>query len=171
MDVEPLRLALDENFPEPLLNVLRDSSWLPRDVEITHINRLDPRLRGMGDRQLLIALYQLGFHGLITNNWRMLNIPMEIAAIVATNAVVVAIKDMGDDAIRATGALLLELPGIRKRLKPGVSNVFLLNYARRHGEDAWESLRRAAEHEGVSVGALYDQVKLSPDELTRPVLD
>lgn len=47
----------------------------------------------------------------------MLNLPREIAAIVATKAVVVAMKDMGDDAIRAAGALLLELPGLADRIR------------------------------------------------------
>jgi hypothetical protein len=82
MSAVRLRLALDENFPEPLLEDLRP--WLPQDIEVVHINRIDPRLRGpeMGDRRLLIALHQLGFDGLITNNWRMLNIPWETAAVV-----------------------------------------------------------------------------------------
>jgi hypothetical protein len=169
MSAVRLRLALDENFPEPLLEDLRP--WLPQDIEVVHINRIDPRLRGpeMGDRRLLIALHQLGFDGLITNNWRMLNIPWETAAVVATRAVLIAMQEMGDDPIRATGALLLELPGLSNRLSAGV-NVFLLHYARRPARDGWVFLQQAADREGLSVNTLYDEVRVSPKELSDPVL-
>lgn len=165
-----LRLALDENFPEGLLDSLRE--WLPQDIEIAHINSLDSRLRGpeMGDRRLLIALHQLGFDGLITNNWRMLNIPHEVAAIIATRAVLVAIEDMGDDPIRATGALLLELPSLGSHLRDGVSNVFLLNYARRRPVDGWTWLQKAADREGIAVNALHDEVKVTRAELATRIL-
>jgi hypothetical protein len=168
--VAPLRLALDENFPWELLERLKE--WLPPEVEIVHINDLDPRLRGpkMGDRRLIIALHQLGFDGLITNNWRMLNIPMETAAIVATKCVLIAMQDMGDDPIRASGALLLELPGLSERLKAGVSNVFLLNYEKRRPKDGWTWLQTAADREGISVSVLHDEVKVTPHELATPVL-
>lgn len=39
-----LRLALDQNFPMPLLASM--SEWLPPDVELTHIRELDQRLSG-----------------------------------------------------------------------------------------------------------------------------
>ncbi|MGI9156818.1 MAG: hypothetical protein ACR2FG_09305 [Marmoricola sp.] len=134
------------------------SEWLPGDVQLDHIASIDQRLSGLDDRELIIALRQLGFDGLVTNNWRMLNIPMEIAAIVATRSVVVAMRDMGDmgdDAIRAAGALMLELPGLRSRIVPNRSNVFLLSYGRRRPQDAWDYLRRAAEHEGRPVQELW----------------
>lgn len=164
-----LRLALDQNFPKPLLASVQD--WLPEDLEIVHLDSLDRRLGAVSDRELFIALKQLGLDGLITNNYRMLNIASEVAAIVATKAVVVAVQGMGDDPIRAAGALLLELPGLRGRVVPKVSNVFLLNYAHRRPEDAWNYLKRIAERDGVPPDTLWQSVKLSQTELNAAVLN
>jgi hypothetical protein len=106
---DSLRLALDQNFPKPLLEDLQ--RWLPTEVEVVHITDIDSRLSPLSDRELIIALRQLGFDGLVTNNWRMLNIDSEIAAIIATNSVVVAMKKMGDDAIRRLAPSCLSFLG------------------------------------------------------------
>lgn len=165
----PLHLVLDQNFPQPLLRDMWE--WLPREeVEIVHLGQLDDRLREVSDRELIIALAQLGYDGLITNNWKILNIPTELAAIIATKATVVAVQGMGHDPIRAAGALLLELPGLPKRLRPNRSNVFLLHYARRRPEDGWEHLRKIAIREGADVADLHASVVVSSEELATPIL-
>jgi hypothetical protein len=53
----------------------------------------------------------------------MLDVPAELAAIVRTQAVVVAVEGLGHDPLRAVGALVLELPGLSKRVIPRRSNV------------------------------------------------
>ena len=53
---------------------------------------------------------------MVANNSKMLKNPKELAAIVATKLTVFAIEGVGDDPIRATGALLLDLPGALKRM-------------------------------------------------------
>jgi len=85
-----LRLALDQNFPTPLIRAVAD--YVPRDIALDHIADVDRRLSPLDDRPLLIALRQLGYDGLVTNNYKMLYVPDEIAAIVKTKAVVVAIS-------------------------------------------------------------------------------
>jgi hypothetical protein len=139
----PLRLALDQNFPTPLIEGIRQ--FLPADLQLTSLHRINPALSELSDRELFIALSQLDLEGLITNNDKMLDVPEEIAAIVATKSVVVAVEGLGQDPIRAVGALLLELPGLAGRVRPGVSNVFRLAYRRRAPEDAWRYLSIAAE--------------------------
>ena len=69
-------------------------------------------------RSLIIALHQGGWNGLITNNYKMLDVPAEVAAIVKTKLTVVAVEGLGHDPLRAVGALLLELPGIANRIRP-----------------------------------------------------
>jgi hypothetical protein len=107
---------------------------------------------------------------LITNNYKMLEVPTEIAAIVTTKMIIIAIEGLGHDPLRAVGALLLELPGLPDRLKPGTSNVFRLAYRRRPPEDAWTYLQRAADRVGLQANQLWRRVRVSGDELGNAVL-
>lgn len=163
-----LRLALDQNFPTPLISALR--GYLPSDIALTHLPAIDGRLSDVGDRELFIALKQLGFNGLVTNNYRMLDVAKEVAAIVKTKAVVVAVEALGHDPIRAAGALLLELPGLADRLRPNIANVFRLNYKRRQPVDAWEFFVSAAERLERTPEDLWAEVKVTDEEMARPVL-
>ena len=87
-----VRLALDQNFPSDLIRHITE--FLPEDLELQTLRGIDPRLTGLDDRPLIIALHQLGWHGLITNNYKMLFEPHEIAAIVATRSTVIAIEGL-----------------------------------------------------------------------------
>jgi hypothetical protein len=163
-----LRLALDQNFPTPLINAVR--AYLPSNLELQSLHEIEPRLSDLDDRPLIIGLHQLGWDGLITNNYKMLEVPTEIAAIVTTKMIIIAIEGLGHDPLRAVGALLLELPGLPDRLKPGTSNVFRLAYRRRPPEDAWTYLHRAADRVGLRADQLWRRVRVSGDELGNAVL-
>jgi hypothetical protein len=134
MRKQRLKLALDQNFPVLILNA---AALLP-EVEISPIRKIDPRLSDLDDRKLLIALHQLGWQGLITNNYKMLRVPVEIAAIVKTKLVVFAVEGIGDDPLRATGAVLLHLPSVAKQIQTGKAKVFSVNPRAPQPEDAWE---------------------------------
>ncbi len=165
-----LRLALHQNFPTPLLQALQ--TYLPDDLHLLSLRQIDPRLSELTDRQLLIALHQLGWHGLITNNYKMLDIPAEVAAVVKTRAVLVAVEGLGHDPLRAVGALLLELPTLRRRLRPGRSNVLRLSFRARLPEDAWVYFSAAAKKLRVPAGELLAQagVGVTDAELREVVL-
>ena len=164
----PLRLALDQNFPTPLINAVR--GYLPVDIEVLSLREIDPRLSDLDDRPLFIALHQLGRDGLITNNYKMLDVPTEIAAIVKTKAVVIAIEGLGHDPLRAVGALLLELPGLTNRIRPRTSIVFRLAYRHRPPEDAWSYFQRAAQRIDREPASLWKRVGVTDAELAESVL-
>jgi hypothetical protein len=152
----PLRLALDQNFPTDLLDAIRE--WLPDGVSLEHVAQIDERLPDLDDDELIVVLRQWGYDGLVTNNYKMLEVEHEVAAIVATKAVVVAAVGMGHDPIRAAGALLLELPGLPDRLSPKLgANVFWLNYPRRPPQSAWSYLEKVAAKKGTSAKTLWDE--------------
>lgn len=65
-------LALDQNFPTPILVALAEFIV---DIELIPLPRIDPRPSSLDDRTLVIALHQLGFPGLVTNNYKMLKNP------------------------------------------------------------------------------------------------
>jgi hypothetical protein len=163
-----LRLALDQNFPTPLIHSIRE--YLPVDLELSHIQSIDPRLSELSDRRLFIAIKQLGYDGLVTNNYKMLDVPEEVAAIIKTKAVVVAVEALGHDPIRAVGALLLELPGLADRVQPNMANVFRLKYARRRPSNAWTYLAATADRLGKTPDELWTEVRVTDEELAERIL-
>lgn len=165
---QPTRLALDQNFPTPILRALDDYIV---DVELIPLRAIDTRLSTLDDRSLVIALQQLGFLGLVTNNYKMLKNPRELAAIIATKLTVFAIEGVGDDPIRATGAVLLDLPGALKRLDTRKGQVFWMRPRNPLPEDPMVLFRRAAEHQHRDASELLTEVGVTLDEISRDVLD
>ena len=58
-----MRLPLDHNFPEPILEKLEP--WMD-DIRLVPLRSIDHRLTELDDRTLLIALRQLGFEALVS---------------------------------------------------------------------------------------------------------
>lgn len=163
----PHRLALDQNFPTPILAALEGYIV---DIELVPLRKIDPRLTGLDDRALVVALHQLRFRGLVTNNYKMLKNPKELAAIVATKLTVFAIEGVGDDPIRATGALLLDLPGALKRMDSRKAQVFWMRPRNPMPEEPMALFKRAADHQHRDVNELFAELAVSKDELRAPVL-
>jgi hypothetical protein len=115
-------IPLDHNFPEPILDSLRG---FITEVNLIPLRRIDARLPELDDRRLVIAIHQLGFPGFVTSNYKMLQNPRELAAVIATQICVFAIEGVGHDPIRATGALLLDLPVGRPRDGGGTARCVL----------------------------------------------
>lgn len=80
-------IPLDHNFPEPILKSLRD---FISEVNLIPLRRIDERLPELDDRRLVIAIHQLGFPGFVTSNYKMLQNPRELAAVIATESCVFA---------------------------------------------------------------------------------
>ncbi|MEX2394746.1 MAG: hypothetical protein WD826_09745 [Actinomycetota bacterium] len=162
-----LPLPLDHNFPQPILDVLDE--YLV-EVELTPIRRIDSRLPALEDRDLFVALHQLGFPGLITANYKMLKNPRELAALMSTKLTVFAIEGVGHDPLRATGALLLDLPGALKRFERDKAQVFWLRPRQPQPTDPWDLFTKAAGQIGEERQALFDRLRVPPDELANPIL-
>lgn len=164
---QPRRLALDQNFPTPILRALEDYII---DVRLVPLREIHERLPSLDDRELVIALQQLGYTGLVTNNYKMLKNPRELAAIIATKLTVFAIEGVGDDPIRATGAVLLDLPGALKRMDTRRAQVFWMRPRNPRPENPNDLFDRAAAHQQRSSVELMREVGVSKAELTRGVL-
>ena len=162
-----IELPLDHNFPVRILDDI--SPWI-NEVKLIPIRRINAQLAGLADRKLLIALHQMGFRGIITNNYKMLQNPAELAAILKTKLSIFAIQGLGDDPVRATGALLLDLPPIVRALESGRQGIFWLRPRAPQPEDPWKIFRRAAERRHENAQDLYTHVKVSDDELSTPII-
>ncbi len=140
------RYLLDQNFPVNLVRVMSD--FMPPDVELVHVPEIDPRLSDMSDRELILWASRQGFDALVSTNYRMVNQPDEVAAMVHTKLTMVFTHKMGHSPLRASGALFLEPPKLHDRLRHG-SNVFMLLYDPREprrcqGVEATVLVRRAS---------------------------
>lgn len=164
----PVRLALDQNFPTPILEAV--ARFVP-EVDLVPLRSIDRRLSELGDRELVIALHQLGWVGLVTNNYKMLQVPRELAAILKTKLGLFAIEGTGGDPVRASGAILLDLPGVLKDFTPGAGGIYLMRPRRPRRQDPWNGLwADVAQRYRREPDDLYAEVKVTDEELASPVL-
>ena len=160
-------LPLDQNFPE---SILAELAPFMGDIELVPLRTIERKLTRLDDRELLIALKQLGFEGLVTLNYKMLRNPSELAAVLKTELTVFAVEGVGHDPIRATGALLLDLQPAMKAMQSGRTGVFWLRPRAPKPQEPWELFKKAALKLNQSPSALYNEVKVSDDELTSSIL-
>ena len=162
-----IELPLDHNFPEPILDAV--TPWM-EGTSLIPIRKIDDRLTRLTDRQLVIALHQMGYRGLVTNNYRMLQNPIELAAILKTKLRIFALQGVGHDPVRATGALLLDLPSATKEMESEEPGVIWLRPRKPKPKDPWDLFERAARQRNQEANQLYPEVRVSDEELRTPIL-
>ena len=162
-----MQLPLDHNFPEPIVDCLKP--WMG-STELLPLRHIDERLTTLDDRALLIALHQLGFAGLVTLNYRMLRNPSELAAVIKTGITVFAIEGVGHDPLRATGALLLDLPVALNAVEAGSKGVFWLRPRVPQPQDPRKLFDKTATRRHEDPDELYASVQVSDTELQSSVL-
>ena len=160
-------VPLDHNFPAPILECLDE--FIP-EINLIPLRLIDKALLRLDDRGLLIALHQLGYQGLVTSNYKMLGNPRELAAVLKTKLTVYAIEGVGHDPIRATGALLLDLPSAIAAMEAGAKGVFWLRPRKPKPQDPWELFKSVAKRRHEVPGELYASVEVSETELTTPLI-
>lgn len=162
-----MRIPLDHNFPEPVLSCLEQ--FIP-DARLLPIRHIHPDLPRLEDRQLLIALHQLGFRALVTNDYKMLENPLHLAALCKTKLAVFAVAGLGDDPIRAAGALLLNMPPFVKAIENGQTGAFRLRPRAPQLKDPWELFKKVAERRKEEATSLYQQLKVTDEDLLSPMV-
>lgn len=162
------RLALDQNFPLKLVRSIEAAA--PVGIQMHSLHEIDTRLETLSDRQLIIALNQLGFDALASNNYRMLDVPEELAALLATKLGFVAIRSAGHNPVKATGALLLELSNLPQLFTDPKQRILELRFDPRKPTDGWDYLTQIATRSGLAPQDLYRRVKPTETELTTRVL-
>lgn len=152
-----MRLALDQNFPLPLVRALEP--FIPPSIALEPLTSIDQALSRVSDSELVRELHRRNFDGLVTTDYHMLDDPETVAVIVDTKLTVLAIEAAGHDPLKATAALFQELPGLEHRLLRNQANVILHRPRATTPRPAWNYLKRIAEKQDVDVGDLWSQHK------------
>lgn len=161
--------ALDQNFPQPIVDALAEYIIEAELVPIAHI---DERLATLDDWEVMLALHhhRRPWDGLITTDANMLALPRELAVLMQTKLTLVVAKESGHDPIKATGLLLAYLPGICQRIEQEKAQLWTLRAVQRPASDPWESFERVAHQRGTTAPTLYAADKLRSEEISRDPL-
>ena len=162
-----VRIALDQNFPTPIIDCI--APFIP-DVAFDHVQKIDPRLCQLDDWQLIVALHRRGYRALASNDYHMIDEARVASAAAQTKTSLILIESLGDDPIRATGALLLDVAWIAKRLPPRKSAIYRIRRNNPRPMMIREVLEERAEHMGISVDELRGREQLTRAELDDPLV-
>jgi hypothetical protein len=143
------RFALDQNFPEPFLDLL---SMAVPEAELVPLRLTDARLvKDTEDWQILHALH----------------LPRELSVLKQTKLTLVVPKKAGNDPIRATGLLLTHPPKICKNTSPALPQLWVISAVHKSAADPREHLTKLADRAKVDPLQFFEQHRLSEDELLR----
>jgi hypothetical protein len=166
----PALFALDQNFPQPIVEGLRD--WLEADAELAPIADIHREMATLDDWQVLLALHtdRRSWDGLITTDKGMLNLPRELTVLCQTKLTLVVAVAAGHDPIKATGLVLAHISNISQRTRTDRAQVWQLRTVARDAEDPWTHLDRAARRRGETARQVFARERLSERGLERSPL-
>ena len=165
----PRLFALDQNFPQPLIDA---ATPYFQDVELEPLWRIDRRLADLDDWEVLLALHHHArpFDGLITTDDSMLNQARELEVVRQTNLTLVVIRAAGHDPIKATGLLLARLDYVVSQTTPERPQVWAFRTSNRPANDPYELIERIAGHQNRGVEDVLSAARLTPAERGRDPL-
>ena len=168
MAVDRRLFALDQGFPLPIVSVL--VAYMT-EAELVPFGDIDPHLAELDDWEVLLSLHhhERLWDGLITTD-DMIWLPRELAVLMQTKLTLVLADEAGHDPLKATGLVLAHLPGICKRTRLGLAQLWILRAVARSHMDPWDQLGLVADHQNADADTLYQSAKLSPDEFARDPL-
>jgi hypothetical protein len=160
----PRLFALDQNFPQPIVETLRE---FMTEAELVAVGDIDARLTDIDDWELLLALHhhERDWDGLITTDSGMLAMPRELSVLMQTGLTLVVADAAGHDPLKATGLVLAYLPWVAAHTEKDRPQVWVLRAANRPHDDPWEWLAKVAGRRGTTAAALFDEAKLAEAEL------
>ena len=164
---KPRRLfALDQNFPEPIVDCL--SSYIVQS-ELVPIRRVRDDLPRLDDWRLFIELHrhERPWDGLVTNDDKLLALPKEMTVLSQTNLTLVVVKSQGHNPIRATGILLSHIDHICHHTNSSDAQIWVLGVAQKQHESPADHLERIARNEKRTVEQVFAAHRVPAADLVR----
>ncbi|MCC6132080.1 MAG: hypothetical protein IT186_19330 [Acidobacteria bacterium] len=140
------RFALDQNFPVPIVDALREYIV---EAQLVSVREIDERLMEMDDWELLLALHHHpdGWDGLITNDAAILKLPREMCVLHRTRLKLVIAEAAGHDPLIATGLVLANLSQICNRLDADKPQIWALKVGAKNPESPMSVITRLAKRQ------------------------
>jgi hypothetical protein len=165
----PRLFALDHNFPDPIVEALRD---FQAEAELVRVDQINPRMSELDDWELLLALYhdERPWDGLITTDSSMLTQAPELATLLQTKLTLVVAAEAGHNPVRASGLLFAHLAWICQRTRPDIPQAWTLRATSRPHTEPWELLRSYADHNNRDLETVWRDYRLPAERLARSPL-
>lgn len=164
------RFALDQNFPEPIVDALQSLLSDVLKVDLVPVRKIRTDFSTLSDWELMLELHrdkgQQHWDGLISNDDKMLYLPKEMSVLSQTALSLIIVKGQGHDPVRATGILLSHLDHICHQVSDRDAQVWVLAVKQKPVESPTEYLERIAAKTGGSVKSIFAQHKLSSAQLS-----
>lgn len=114
----PRPVALDHNFPEPILRPLL--KFMP-EVQFHWIREIGPHFSELEDHDLVYELHRVGFSVMVSDDYKLRRDPRVLVAVEQTRMSLLTIQGVGEDPLLATGVLLRDLlPLLRSDIPKGL---------------------------------------------------
>ena len=156
--------ALDQNFPQPIIEVLQD---FQADADLVPVRAIDPRMAELDDWQLFLALHhhERPWDGLITTDSSIVFQPLELAVLIQTRLTLVVALEAGHNPVKATGLLFAHLGGICRRTRPDEPQLWRLQARTQAHLAPWDQLKIVAEHQNADASTLLAANSLDDQQL------
>ncbi len=161
--------ALDQGFPLPVVNVLRDYQ---ADAELVSFGEIDSRLPDLDDWEVLLALHHhaRAWDGLITTDNSMLNQAPELSVLAQTKLTLVVAMGAGHNPVKASGLLFAYLSRICDLTRRDKGQIWQLRAGNIMPTEPDEALARVADHQNLDVHELVAQARLDDEAFARDPL-
>jgi hypothetical protein len=160
-----LRLALDHNFPRPIIDVVMK---LVPEADLLPLQTFNDggMLATLPDWKLLVALHRKpDVHGLVSMDEDFKSKPKELVTLRQTRLSAVVVSGVGHDPVRATGLVLHKLPQICGQHTDRRAQLWYLSSGPAQACDITDELDRLARRRDTTSAALLKDNRLSRRQL------
>jgi hypothetical protein len=158
------RFALDQNFPEPIIESLQPLLSTVLRVDLVPVRKIRTDFSTLKDWELILELHKdtsQRWDGLISNDDKMLSLAKEMTVLSQSRLTLVIIKGYGHDPVRATGVLLSHLDHICHHTSDEEGQIWRLAVTQKMPDSPTDYLERIADRTGISARTLFTQNKVS----------
>lgn len=155
-----LKVALDHNFPRPIIEAVASS--IPR-AELRSLSQIDPRLTDADDHVVVRAVRRAGYDLLVSCDGDYHRDPLVVSHVLQAKMTVVVVEERGHDPVTASGLLLAYLDGLFAKYAPDEAQIIRLRVGRPTVDDPWKVLDDIASRDGKKAKDLFAKHRLPDD--------